>query len=365
MNTSSKYLRNKIPSTLSTFQRVYSKFSFIQTKNFMTINKQFKNNSNLTSGNTNKTSSNLLKGLTRNNYCEKIGDLIMLNSKNEIKITFEEKTFSIFFNETDSINVVNEKIQGISEKIQSVEFLQCDSKENLTEDFKNKTLMKDFIKNPFAVRINKHLSMNYIPGVFPQLFIESNLINEIQSNNPDFLKTSEDIKNVILLSLYDLKQKNSADLKKYEEEKACFIADILSKLDQREKFLKSLFEKQSLSEKMVNEKLEFMSKVAVKLGMLFAISHFSVFYALIYKFYAWDVIEPITYIVGNIYWIATLGFLAFNNRKLEFEMLQYDSIKKIYFSKYAKQLNYNEHEKLRLQEELKTIELLRSGLIDI
>ena len=116
---------------------------------------------------------------------------------------------------------------------------------------------------------------------------------------------------------------------------------------------------------MVNDKLVFTSKVAVKLGMLFAISHFSLFYALIYKFYAWDVIEPITYVVGNVYWIITLGFLAFNNRKLDFDILQYNSIRDVYFNKYAKQLNYSEEEKLKLQEEIQAIEQLRSGLSDI
>lgn len=365
MNSSSKRITNKIPSLLSSFKRNNFNLSFIQTKNFLTINNQPKNNSNLLSTNFKYESINLLKNLSRSNYCEKIGSLVMLNSKNEIKITFEEKTFSIFFNESDSINVLNEKIIGINEKIQAVEFIEFESKEALSEEIKNKILMKEFMKNPFLIRINKHLSSTYIPGVFPQLFDKCEIANDLLSNNPDYLKSPEDIKNIVLLNLFELKEKNSKNIEKYEEEKALFVSAIKSKIDQREEFLKSLFDKQALSEKMVNDKLVFKSKVAVRLGMLFAISHFSLFYALIYKIYAWDVIEPITYVVGNVYWIITLSFLAFKNRKLEFDLLEYNSIRNIYFNQYAKVLSFNEEEKLKLQEELEAIELLRLGLADI
>lgn len=365
MNSFSRNLKNRIPLILTNFKKNRFVLTYTQTKSFLTINKQIRNNSNFIAGNLKNENMNLLERLSRSNYCEKIGNLVMLNSKNEVKITFEDKTFSIFFNETDSIDVVNKKIQGINDKIQAVEFIQFESKEALLEEIKLKTLMKDFVKNPFIIKINKHICTTYIPGVFPLIFEETEIANQLQSNNPDYLKSAEDVKNVILLSLYELKEKNSSDNKNYEEQKALFISTVRSKLDQREKFLKSLFEKQALSEKMVNDKLVFTSKVAVKLGMLFAISHFSLFYALIYKFYAWDVIEPITYVVGNVYWIITLGFLAFNNRKLDFDILQYNSIRDVYFNKYAKQLNYSEEEKLKLQEEIQAIEQLRSGLADI
>ena len=365
MNTSFYILKNKIPLTLSKILSKNSRLIFSQSKTFLTINNHLKNKLNFNEGNSQNKNFNLLKSFSKKNYCEKTGNLIMLNSRNEIKITFEEKTFSIFFNENDSINVVNEKISGINEKIQSVEFIQFESKEILSDEIKNKTLMKEFMSYPFIIRINKHISFTLVPGVFQQLFEESGIAKELQSNNIDNMKTSEDIKNIILLSLYDLKEKNYTNKNNYEEEKALYISSIKSKLEQREKFLKSLFEIQVLSEKMVYDKLIFMSKVAIKLGMLFAVSHFSVFYLLIYKFYAWDVIEPITYIVGNVYWVATLGFLAFKNQKLEFNMLQYDSIRDLYLDKYSKQHNYKPEEKNKLHEELVTIEQLKLGLIDI
>jgi len=320
-----------------------------------------------------KNHKSVFQKIKKNTYCEKIGNLIILNSKNEIKVLFDNSTYSIFFNENDSINVVNEKILGInSEKIQSVEFFDSNKKENLSEEEKNKILIKDFINKPFSIRINKYISSVYIPGIFPQLFSENENLNKSSddslkniNNSSDYFTDAETIKNFILLNLYSIKEKNKYDNLKYEEEKKLFIDDLINKLDNRKNFLMNLYQKQTLAEKVINDKLKFVSKSAVKLGMLFAVSHFSLFYLLIYKFYAWDVIEPITYIVGNVYWIFTLGFLAFKNRKLEFELLQYDSIKDIYFNKYAKQLSYSEEEKLKLEEELDSVEKIKLGIADI
>ena len=248
MNSLSKSLTNTIPSIISPIKRNSFKLNFLETRNFLTVNKLIKNNSNFLALYLKNKSINQLKHLSKSHYCEKIGNVVMLNSKNEIKIAFEEKTFSVFFNETDSINIVNEKILGINEKIQAVEFINMETKEVLSEEIKNNTLMNSFNKNPFLIRINKHISLTYIPGVFSQLFGESEILSKLQ-NNPDYLKSAEHIKNVILLYLYDLKEKNSANIKTYEQKKALFLSEITSKLDQREKLFQFLFEKQTLSEK--------------------------------------------------------------------------------------------------------------------
>ena len=87
--------------------------------------------------------------------------------------------------------------------------------------------------------------------------------------------------------------------------------------------------------------------------MLFVNSLFVLFHLLlllIYKIYAWDVIEPITYIVGNLYWIATLGYLVFTNRKLDFDLFETKTIKEIYSDKIAKKFGFNKKEKLMIEK---------------
>lgn len=365
INTSCYRLRNKLPLMFSKIKYNNTRFVYTASKNLITMNKQSIRKSKIAESDCNAKTINLLNVLSKNSYCEKIGNLVILNSTSEIKVAFEDKTYSLFFNDYDSINMLNEKILGINEKIQSVEFINNQTNKVLSEEIKNKTSMKELIKTSFLIRINKHISFSFIPGVFPQLLNEMGIAKDLNLNNIDYLKSAEEIKNIILLNLYELKGRKNLDKSIYEEEKVLLITEIMKKLEERENFLKTLFEKQNLSEKMVNDKLIFMSKLAIKLGMLFAVSHFSVFYLLIYKFYAWDVIEPITYIVGNVYWIITLGFLAFKNKKLDSDLLKYESIKDLYFDKYSKQLNYNPEEKIRLQEELSIIKELRSGLAEI
>jgi len=325
--------------------------------------------------NKNLKSMNSVK-FSKKAYCEKVGNIILLNSTDEIKISFENTTYSIFFNKNDSVNVVNEKILGINtEKIQSLEFFDTEKKENLNEEEKNIVLMKDLINRPFSIRINKYITSNYIPGIFNQLFSGNDSFKNIIDENflkintsSDNLRNIDSLKNFILLTLFSLKERNAnanKPLSNYEEEKKNILNDLITKLENRKMFLEGLHSKQTLAEGITNKKINFVNKTAMNLGMLFAISNFSVFYVLIYKVYAWDVMEPVAYIVNNIYWIITLGFLAFFEKKLDFDLLQYNSIKDIYFQKYAKQYNFSEEEKLKLEEELKSIEELKSEIINI
>jgi len=369
ISNSSNILRNQLPKILVSMRKCSNKnscFLNVLKKNFLTLKNQNryyvkKNEFYLVN-----EKITLIQKNIKNNYCQKIGNLVILNSRNEIKISFEAITYSIFYNETDSLNVINEKILGINEKIQIVEIVNSENQEVLSEEQKNKLLFKDFLRSPFFIKINKHLSLTYIPGILPHIFSQNNeIIKEFQTKNPDFISDSETIKNIIFINLFKLKQTNAGDSKKYDVAKISFITDLNKSLGQRESFLKSLYDKQVLANKVVNDKLNFSTKMACRLGLLFAVSHFSIFYALIYHFFAWDVIEPITYLVGNVYWIIGLGFLASRNKKLEYELLYYDSIKEMYFNKYAKQFSYCEEEKLKLEEELKTIEDLKSQLKDI
>lgn len=354
-----------ISKALKNQEQCITKFVFNSqlSKKTFTITKNMSRHNNF---NTCFSSSrNTLIRINSKFYCRSIGNTVVLNGKNELKIKFEDKLYSIFFNDQDNLKNIEEKISSINEKIQSVELIPESSKTSINQEELNSKLIKNLINIPFKIVLNKHLSYTYIPGLFPQLFEEDIIANDLPSLNPDFLSNPESIKNLILLRLYNLKKEHSLDINKFEVEKTSLISKLNLKLEDREKFIVSLYNKQLCSETMVKNKLVFMSKIAVRLGLLFSISHFSAFYLLIYQFYAWDVIEPITYIVGNVYWIITLGYLAFSNRKLEFELLQYDSIKSMYLNKYSKRFGYNDEEKLLLEQELNIIRELKSGLAHI
>lgn len=364
-----KYNSN-IQNIFSNFKKKSNLNKMISIKNFITVNykKSTNNTFKLNSFNLNFMNSSKSKsfhGIKKNFYCETVGNLVILNGKTELKIPFEKISYSIFYNHNDTLKSTITKISGISEKIQNVEFYFLESKEPISEELNESLLLKNFINSPFKICINKYLFINYIPGIFPELFSGSENFKDLDINNPDYLSTPENIKNSILINIYNLKNsRENFNQNKFDEEKNSLISEIISKLDKRKIYLEDFYSRNVLAEKIINNKLIFLSKVLVNSGLLFAFGHFTAFYFLIYKFYAWDIIEPITYIVGNVYWIITLGFLAFGNKRLEFEILQYDSVKSMYLDKYSKLMGFNEAEKSLLEREIKYIEDLKNGLND-
>lgn len=359
---------SKIQNIFSNLKKNSNLNKMISIKNFITVNniKSTNNSIHLNNFNLNffnYTKSKNFHGINKNFYCETVGNLVILNGKTELKIPFEKISYSIFYNKNDTLKSTITKISGISEKIQNVEFYLHQSKEPISEELKESVLLQNFINSPFKICINKYLFINYIPGIFPELFSDNQNFKDIDTNNPDYLSTPENIKNSILVNFYNLKNsRENFNKKNFDEEKNLLISEIISKLDKRKIYLEDFYSRNVVAEKIINNKLIFLSKVLVNSGLLFAFGHFTAFYLLIYKFYAWDIIEPITYIIGNVYWIITLGFLAFGNKRLEFEILQYDSVKSMYLDKYSKLVGFNEAEKSLLEREIKYIEDLKNAL---
>ncbi len=58
----------------------------------------------------------------------------------------------------------------------------------------------------------------------------------------------------------------------------------------------------------IEKKVEYKRKLYVIMNILYFLLHLIIFYALIYQIYGRDEIEPVSYVVGNIYWITGIVF---------------------------------------------------------
>ena len=94
-------------------------------------------------------------------------------------------------------------------------------------------------------------------------------------------------------------------------------------------------------EDILDKKLNNQRKQFLRISLLYFIAHLVVFYALIYQFYGWDTIEPITYIVGNIYWIIAIGFFIKTKKKLDMSYFISDTFSKSFYSKQYQRFNFN------------------------
>ncbi len=238
---------------------------------------------------------------------------------------------------------------------------------NLKPEEEENLNFSEVAKNSYYIIFNNKYQEHFIPSLYSQLInSEVKKFIEIPDDNDkifEFTNDIEDIKNEILYNIYRLKkiEKQENFNKIYKE----MINSIINDLKKRKENLLYLKEQQDLSEIFYNKTLKNRINLFNKLGISFALSNFLVFYSLIYKFYAWDVIEPITYIVGNVYWIITLGFLVFSNKKLGFDLIESQSIMEIYSDKIAKRTGFDIKEKLIIENELQKIEDLMKILEDL
>lgn len=294
--------------------------------------------------------------------------LKIFNNRNEITINYQEKAYSIFFDEKDTIKSITEKIKTINKDINSVEFdLKSKSKTKTEEDLNLN--MSEVIKNSFFITLNKKYQEHFIPSIYAQL-INSNVKKfiaitpeDISNDNMEYINDVEEIKNEVLYNIYRLKtNENPQNFNKLYKE---MLNSIKENLEKRKLDLLDIQSNQQLSEIYYDKTLKSRISLFNKLGISFGAANFFGFYALIYQIYAWDVIEPITYIVGNVYWIITLGFLVFNNRKLGFELIESKSVMEIYSGKIAKMTRFNKEEKLMIENELQKIEDLKRIMDDL
>ena len=136
----------------------------------------------------------------------------------------------------------------------------------------------------------------------------------------------------------------------------------MEKISQLQKQYVLLQEEYEKIEKILENRYNSAIKRYLLLGMLFFILHTIVFYVLIYHLYGWDTIEPITYIVGNLYWIAGLSFFVLKKKKLDFSLITSEGFKKTFFINKGKNFAFNPIEKAFVNKELSRIKEFKDTL---
>ena len=100
-------------------------------------------------------------------------------------------------------------------------------------------------------------------------------------------------------------------------------------------------DEQTKINKLMTNRHDKTQKNLMRLSILYFVLHLLVCYALIYQIYGWDTIEPITYIVGNVYWIIAIGFFIKYKRKLDVNYFISDSFTTRFYNKQFQRFSFN------------------------
>jgi len=295
----------------------------------------------------------MMKNKLRNNFNKKfysqVYDRIVKFSENlkdnEMKIPMDKDTYSIFFSKEDKLSDLTTRINGTSENIQKVEFLSFQD-EKINEDL----LFDNLSKSPFKVRINGHHMIKYFP-----------CINKLISNKN--FKLGDNYNNMIIdtIDKISLTENNLGVLSVINSNKK----EIEEKITNLMKIYEKQIEEYSQAEIVLDKKLKDKKFWFINSALLFFIAHLIVFYVLIYQIYGWDTIEPITYIVGNVYWIFGLSYFILRKKKLDIGLLSSNGYRKEFFKNMGRRIGYSSIEKDFLMNELVEIRKFKETIAKI
>ena len=271
----------------------------------------------------------LLKDPTKN------FDYSLVNPNAEVENDLiKEETFdflTVYFSENDKVKDLQSKVENsFNGKIQ----LDFKENENLT--------MRELLSKDFLVNINfkdqkyKSVDLHSIPDLnrlLGKFYIGSNFSRVDEFNN---------------LLLSNSSSLNKKDIISFLEKEISNYSDLLKKIEEREQKL----------ENETSKKSEFYGL----LGLLYFLGHLILFYVLIFQLYGWDNIEPITYLVGNCYWIFALGFFAFKKKKLDIDLLYSKGFKAMQYQIFSKKLNYSRKSHFNIYTQLSELSTLRDAL---
>jgi len=283
------------------------------------------------------------------NYCQVYDNIVKFSNDlniREIKIPFEGNTYSVFYKKEDKIENVVNVIKGTIDELQKVEILSLN---NEIIDSRE-TLFQEFIQTPFNMRINGHKVVKYFPS-----------LNSSINANPSACTNGLNCFSSYILAIAErvnsLEDKN--EIKRIIEEKKL---DDDFKLNSLLQIYEKIYAEYEKEEEYIETKFKSRIKSISNLALLFFIVHAILFYYLIYHKFGWDTMEPITYIVGNVYWIVGLSFFIFKKRKLDLNFIFADTYKKEFFSKIGRRIGYSKVEKDFLINEIKEIKNFKATL---
>jgi hypothetical protein len=269
----------------------------------------------------------------------------------EIKIPVYDTTCSVFYHKGETLDQIIEKIKGTHEKIESVEFLQFNS----NEKSKSSTI-EELIKSPFELKINGYIRVKYFPSV--------NILINQTNDNPHACEYLANSKSKIYNN-YNFFLHQCFLLNKFNNSKDVvdnFKKQIEEKVEQLLKVYENIMNEFRTAEELVDKEIKKKSKYYLNLAILYFTLHAIVFYLLIYQLYGWDTIEPVTYIVGNVYWIAALGFFVYKKKKLDMNLFHPVSFQKSLLHTYSKKYGLDYTEKRFVEKEIRKLNQFKNIL---
>ena len=247
-------------------------------------------------------------------YSQVHGNIVKLSenpSDNEIKIPVYDQNISIFFNKKENLSDLIQRIKGSHEKIEKVEVFESGNKVPISDGNKN---IGELLTNPFEIKVNNYQNIKIFPSVNTIIEASSPLGNEDNTTNKVHILNNY---NYFLFKSFG----NKAD-------RFTTKSEVDKKLNSLIKTYNELLKEYVKAEEIIDKRIESKTNLYINLGILFFIAHAILFYFLIYQWYGWDTIEPITYIVGNVYWIIGLLFFVAKKKKLDFSFFSSSSFRK-------------------------------------
>lgn len=270
-------------------------------------------------------------------------------NNNEMKVPVDNSVYSIFFSKEDKLKDVANRINLSAEKVQKVEFLSI-KEESLNDQELN---FQDIIKSPFTLRLNGYQTIKYFPSINMVINPHPKFNEKVVINNHNFFLLENFRK--IMKEKEISRSKIISILGENKKEVEYKISSLLS-------IYEKLLEEQTQAEKLLEKRLKDRRWWFLNLGLLFFVLHAALFYYLIYELYGWDTIEPITYIVGNVYWIIGLSFYVMKKKKLDLSLFSTSAYTSEFMKNFGKRIGYSQKDKQFLFNEIAEIRKFKETL---
>lgn len=277
-------------------------------------------------------------------------------NNNELKLPIYDKNYSIFYKKEDKISDFLKRIENVDQRIQKIEFLNHRGEIVSETEYENNLL--SFSKNSFILKLNGHINIKYFPSVNMLISQATDKKDECNFLEKEKISIFNNFNSFLLKTFYsntgfsESNQKSISELKKEVDSNLKNILEVYE----------SLFNHYEKSKERLDKKFNSTMKLYLNLGILFFLLNVIVFYVLIYQIYGWDTIEPITYIVGNIYWIIGLGFFVYKKKKLDFSFFYSEVFRTNFYKKNGILLGFNQVERNFVAKEIKEIKEFRDAL---
>lgn len=284
------------------------------------------------------------------------------NSKlNTNTYSFDFLDNKVFLENNDILNVdkIEKIISGVDKKAEKI-----DSLTELSYDesvFKNKfdceKKLQNYLNHNFSkayglnIKLNNHYNQTYV-------YSSKIVLNDISQKLKVDLETSKDLSSII--SFYDLltKLKNKEEIKNIDEVFNMIEIHIQFYLSELEKFEAN----QEIKKKLIETKCANLEDSRYNLFILGTVLWIALFFSLIYIYYGWDVIEPITYLSMNGMFIIQLLFILLVGVELSPNYLYSDHYRGKNMKKLMQKHGYCNRFHINISKEVKLTKVLLKAL---